>query len=269
MDKLSLDNIKFIIDQLKDNGVETITISGGEPLIRKDIVDIVSYAKEKAGVRVLNLITNGTVFDEKQLLAIKPYIDALAVSIDGYSYDNPHFLRDVGTFPKVVQSVTWLREMGFPVSILPTLHKQNIEAIDEYLKLSKELGVPISFSLMTCSGELADYIPTDKNLHDLVDFLLDYMKSGKVPLQDYSELEARKNLGAGSSIISVTAEGNVYPCHMMHDTYTLMENLMETPLSDILKKLVSLPAVDKIEKCSSCEVCNLCGCRFYGLRISA
>lgn len=269
-DKLSFENIKYIIDQLINNGVETITISGGEPLIRKDIVDIVKYAKEKGGVRVLNLITNGTVYDETQLLGLKPYLDALAVSIDGYNSDNPHFLRDVGTFPKVIESVEKLRDMGFPVSILPTLHKQNIDAIEEYLKLSKQLNVPISFSLMTCSEELSDYIPTDQNLHDLVDFLLDYMKSGKVPLQDYSELEARKNCGAGSSIISVTAEGNVYPCHMMHDTDTLMGNIMEKPLSEILCSSVPLPPVEEVEKCNDCEMRNLCGggCKARALLIN-
>lgn len=269
-DKLTLDNIKYIISQLSENGVETITISGGEPLVRKDIVEIVQYAKEKAGIRVLNLITNGTIYNEEQLVKLKLYLDALAVSIDGYSYENPHFLRNPGTFPKVIEFVKKVREMKFPVSILPTLHKKNITAIEEYLNLSKTLEVPISFSLMTCSGELADYIPTDENLHDLVDFLMDFMKSGRVPLQDYSELEARKNCGAGSSIISVTADGKVYPCHMMHDTDTRMGNILETPLAKILCNSTPVPPVEKVKKCNACEIRNLCGggCKARALLIN-
>ncbi len=258
-DKLSFDNIKYIVAQLAENGVRTITISGGEPLIRNDIVEIVKYMKEKAGIETVNLITNGTLYNEERLLKLREYLDALPVSIDGYSYDHPHFLRDRGTFPRVMKFVAQARDINLPVSILPTLHRKNIDFINEYMKLSEKLKVPISFSLLTCSGGLEDFIPTEDNLHNLVSFLFDFMKSGKVPMQDYSELEARKNCGAGSSIISVTAEGDIYPCHMMHDTDTLMGNILRTPLKEILKNYKQVPTVDCIEICGDCEVRNVCG----------
>lgn len=258
-DKLSFDNIKYIIDQLAENDVRTITISGGEPLIRSDIVDIVKYMKDNARIETVNLITNGTLYNEEVLLELREYVDALPVSIDGYSFEHPHFLRDKGTFPKVMKFVEQARDMNLPVSILPTLHRKNIDFISEYMKLSEQLKVPISFSLLTCSGELKDFIPTEENLHNLVSFLFDFMKSGKVPMQDYSELEARKNCGAGSSIISVTAEGDIYPCHMMHDTDTCMGNILKTPLKEILKNSKQVPTVDQIETCSNCEVRNVCG----------
>lgn len=269
-DKLSLDQIRYIIDQLAENGVETITISGGEPLIRGDIVEIVRYAKENVGIGTVNLITNGTRFHKDQLLQLKEYIDALPVSIDGYNYENPRFLRDEGTFPKVMEFVKMARDMGLPVSILPTLHRKNIKAVNEYLKLSEQLKVPISFSLLTCSGELKDYIPKDEDLHDLVTYLFDFMKSGKVPLQDYSEVEARKNCGAGTSIISVTAEGDIYPCHMMHDTDTCMGNLLKTPLREILKNAAKVPSVDQVETCKDCSMKNICGggCKARALLIN-
>lgn len=70
-DKLSFDNIKYIVAQLAENGVRTITISGGEPLIRNDIVEIVKYMKEKAGIETVNLITNGTLYNEERLLKLR------------------------------------------------------------------------------------------------------------------------------------------------------------------------------------------------------
>lgn len=269
-DKLSLQNIKHILDELASNGVEMLTISGGEPMLRGDLEEILCYAKEEAGIDVINVITNGTLYDEKRLLSIKKYIDSLAVSIDGYSYDNPQFLRDKGTFPKVISFIERARDLGMPIAILPTLHKFNIDAVGEYMKLSRELGVPISFSLLTCSGELEDYIPTEENLGYLADYFMSYMKDGIVPLQDYAYLEAKKSCGAGSSIISVTADGYVYPCHMMHDTEMVMGNILETSLEQILNNAKKIPSVDEVEHCKECELKNVCGggCKARALLIN-
>lgn len=257
-DRLSLEEMKHILDELYANGVDTITISGGEPMIRKDLVEIVAYAKG-LGVETINVITNGTLYDEEKLKTLKPYINTLAISIDGYSYENPRFIRDEGTFPKVISFIQQAKELGMELCILPTLHHFNIEHVEDYLKLSKELKVPISFSLLTCSNDLEEYIPTEENLNYLSNYFLDFMKKGVVPLQDYSNLEAKKHCGAGESIISVTAEGDVYPCHMMHDTDTKMGNILETSLEDIIKSAKKIPAVEQIHKCSNCSVKDVCG----------
>lgn len=258
-DKLSLDNMKHIISELAENGVTTITISGGEPLIRKDLPEILDYAKNEAKIETINLITNGTMHKYDVVEQIKPYINTLAVSIDGYSFEHPQFIRDEGIFPKVIEFAKTVKQMGMNVVILPTLHRKNIDGMSEYLKLSQEIGIPISFSLMTCSKELEEYIPNESDLDYVVDVLMEFMKSGNVPLGDYTQIEARKTCGAGTNIISITAEGVVYPCHMMHDTDTIMGNVMETPLSEIINNFKGLPSVENIEKCKNCKVKNVCG----------
>ncbi len=257
-DKLTLENITHILDELYCNGVENLIISGGEPTIRKDLVDIVAYAK-KIGIDRIQVITNGTRYDEEKLIQLKPYIDALAVSIDGYSDENPQFIRDEGIFPKVIKFVEGARDLGIPVSILPTLHHYNIEHIEDYIELSRKLKVSISFSLLTCSGELESFIPTEENLKYLASYLYRFMKSGAVPLQDYTSLEAKKSCGAGENIISVTAEGDVYPCHMMHDTDKKMGNLLKESLESIMKRSRKIPSVDQIHRCNTCKVKNVCG----------
>ena len=257
-DTLTFENIKHILDELQRNGVENLIISGGEPTIRHDLVDIVAYAKS-IGMERIQVITNGTRYDEEKLKELKKYIDALAVSIDGYSYDHPRFIRDEGIFSKVITFVEGARDLGISVSILPTLHHYNIEHIEDYIKLSQELKVSISFSLLTCSEELEGYIPTEENLDYLASYLYRFMKSGAVPLQDYTSLEAKKTCGAGENIISVTAEGDVYPCHMMHDTDKKMGNLLVEPLENIMKNARKIPSVDQIHKCSECKVKNVCG----------
>lgn len=260
-DELSLDDFKNILNQLKESGVMHITVSGGEPLVRADIVEILKYAKEECEFESIDLITNGTVRNEELFLNIKPYIERIAVSIDGYNQENPTFIRDEGIFDKVVGTIKLIKELGLDVVMLPTLHSKNIDNVTKYDELSKELGVEISFSVMTCSNELEEYMPDDKQLVKLskcINGTSDYFNMSERSLEEY-QVKARKNCGAGTYIISVASNGDIYPCHMMHDSRVKMGNVKETPLKDILNNYKPLPKVEDMENCNGCNYKNVCG----------
>lgn len=261
IDDLSLDDLKDIMNQLKEAGVENVTISGGEPLIRRDIVDILKYAKEECKFEVINLISNGTIQREDIYLEIKKYINDFAISIDGYDEVHSKFIRDDGIFPTVVGTIKKLKRLGLNVAILPTLHNKNIDNMINYCDLAKRLGVSISFSLMTCSTDLQEFIPTEEQLIKMSSYFdgsSDYFSMDKKELCDYSVV-ARKNCGAGENIISVGADGNIYPCHMMHSEKTVMGNIKNTPLKEILANAVPLPKVEDMHKCKECEYKDICG----------
>ena len=261
IDDLSLDDLKDIMNQLKEAGVENVTISGGEPLIRRDIVDILKYAKEECKFEVINLISNGTIQREDIYLEIKKYINDFAISIDGYDEVHSKFIRDDGIFPTVVGTIKKLKRLGLNVAILPTLHNKNIDNMVNYCDLAKRLGVSISFSLMTCSTDLQEFIPTEEQLIKMSSYFdgsSDYFSMDKKELCDYSVV-ARKNCGAGENIISVGADGNIYPCHMMHSEKTVMGNIKNTPLKEILANSVPLPKVEDMHKCKECEYKDICG----------
>lgn len=61
---LSTEEILNAIDQLSDVGIQNLVFSGGEPLLRKNILQIVEYAKKVAKIPNVILITNGTIFKE-------------------------------------------------------------------------------------------------------------------------------------------------------------------------------------------------------------
>ena len=261
IDDLSLDDLKDIMNQLKEAGVENVTISGGEPLIRRDIVDILKYAKEECKFEVINLISNGTIQREDIYLEIKKYINDFAISIDGYDEVHSKFIRDDGIFPTVVGTIKKLKRLGLNVAILPTLHNKNIDNMINYCDLAKRLGVSISFSLMTCSTDLQEFIPTEEQLIKMSSYFdgsSDYFSMDKKELCDYSVV-ARKNCGAGENIISVGADGNIYPCHMMHSEKTVMGNIKNTPLKEILANSVPLPKEEDMHKCKECEYKDICG----------
>ena len=174
-------------------------------------------------------------------------MDDIAVSIDGYDEEHSKFIRDDGIFPRVIGTIEMLRDLGLNVVILPTLHRKNIDCMAKYLELSKRLNVAISYSLMTCSNEFEEYIPTTEQLikwrncfnGSNEDLTLEADK-------DNCDVLVRKSCGAGTNTISVAANGNIYPCHMLHDEKLLMGNIKETKLKDILENAKPIPEYKEV-----------------------
>ena len=150
---LSSKDMVNILEKLGSAGVENLVISGGEPLFRKDIVDLVKHAKESCGIGNITLITNGTVGSKEIYGGFAPYLDTIAVSLDTYSSECHSYLRDEGIFDKIVYHIKQMQESGLKVSILPTLHHKNAERMLDYIELSKQLGTAISFSIFTTRQE--------------------------------------------------------------------------------------------------------------------
>lgn len=140
---LTLEEICYELNQLAENGVRIIVISGGEPFIREDIDMICKYAKDLG--MVVQIITNGTMPQERYLKAL-PFIDAISVSVDGYQ-ENIHFIRDEGIMPNVLETVRFLKSHKAKVNLIFTLHKKNAPYMEQYMKLANELGTTFNFSI--------------------------------------------------------------------------------------------------------------------------
>ena len=103
-DMLSLEDCKNIIDGLMMSGLETLVVSGGDPIIHPDYCEIVRYAKHK-GVKVgsiTTLLTNNT----EVLDVCSEKLDRLFVSIDGHDVKSYKYIRGVNGFELVVKNLT-------------------------------------------------------------------------------------------------------------------------------------------------------------------
>ena len=265
----SLENVKRALDQLARNGCKMVVFSGGEPFLRDDLGEILRYAREACGIPGLQIITNGTKVTPQALEQIKPYVSGIAVSIDGYSHQQPTYIRDKGIFGSVVDAVVMCRDSGIQTSILPTVHTKNYDRMADYVKLSRELKVEISFSLLTCSPmdqALSRWLPTPEQLSTIAMELIQIGMDGNVSVNDMpigSGMDARKSCEVGCKIVSIGADGTVYPCHMLHDPDLAMGNVFETDLAQILDGELARHCrslhVDQFEGCKDCAHRYLCG----------
>ncbi|MBF0510876.1 MAG: radical SAM protein [Candidatus Omnitrophica bacterium] len=104
----TLEEHKRMVDMMQANGVVSLTITGGEPLMVSHIVDLVKYAKEK-GLRIL-FYTNSVLLNERKFLDLIPNIDFLSVSINGYNIENDQVSGRQGTFEAGLRTIGLIKQ---------------------------------------------------------------------------------------------------------------------------------------------------------------
>jgi MoaA/NifB/PqqE/SkfB family radical SAM enzyme len=87
--QLPLEKVKSIIDKLKEYGIEAINLTGGDPLLRNDIVDICKYCKEKGIMTIIS--TNGIELMNKK--GVLQYIDSINLPLDSFNPDIHNEMR--------------------------------------------------------------------------------------------------------------------------------------------------------------------------------
>lgn len=149
--ELTHEEIITILNQLNDIGVSDVSITGGEPLLRSDCLDILKHAASIAGFN-LTLNTNGLLVDEKLIEFLEekcPNIN-IAVSIDGHTAETYSILRKskfnkekvlVEEFNKVREALMLLGKSRLNVGANFTLTSPTIDNIWDTYKFIKELNI--------------------------------------------------------------------------------------------------------------------------------
>ena len=262
---LSLEQICIIFDKLSKSGVRKVIISGGEPFLRNDIVEICKYIKNNTKICELGVITNGTQDIEKYYKAI-PFIDILSISIDGYD-EATQFIRDKDIMSTVIETIKKLKSKT-KIHLISTLHKKNKSFMKEYINFGKELGVTVSFSILSVdcnrSKKLKDFVLSSSDLTDISNTLSkmdkEYINTQK--FLDNFELYCKDRCEAGRSLISIDSKGNIYPCHMLHIEELKLGNLLIDDLDSVINNPINKfrdIKVDNINTCFECDYKYLCG----------
>lgn len=142
---LSTAQAQDLIDQLAELGnvqpfMPVLVFSGGEPLCRADLFELVRHAKAQAITPAL--ATNGTLIDAGVAQRIgESGIARVAVSLDGATAHVHDKLRQLpGAFERAIEGISHLREQGVPFQINITLTKQNHQQLNDVYELARSLG---------------------------------------------------------------------------------------------------------------------------------
>ncbi len=277
---------KKLLDELADFGVEKLYVSGGEPLLRKDLFVLLRYAVD-AGLQV-DTITNGWAVTEGAARSFKRSgVDHVSVSVDGIGETHDRFRNKPGSFERCVRATELLKQAGVKVYLSPTISRHNLGELPDLLSLAEDLGVNFSVKLLVPIGRaeaLGGYRLTPGEVKRVYEFLIakrDEFGDGpniSTTCNPYSIFLAgrrrpkdsrriRGGCTGGITLLCVSADGNLMPCSRLQ---LVLGNVRKDSLKDVWyssEVLATLRDRDNLKgKCGACEYKNWCGgCRAMAL----
>ena len=138
--ELSTDEVFAVMDDLKAFRVPVLILSGGEPLLRRDIFDISHRAKTKGFY--VGLSSNGTLISERNIDAIAAVgYDYVGVSLDGLEKTHDAFRRREGGFREALAGIRLCRDRGIKVGLRFTMTMDNAHELPALLDLADSEGI--------------------------------------------------------------------------------------------------------------------------------
>ena len=247
----SLEQEKAILKQIYDSGACGVAFEGGEPLLRKDLVEILAFSRSMP--LHTSLITNGTLL-ESRIDEIAPYINGVVyVSLDGLETTHDAIRGVTGSFRRAVGGINAAKEK-VPVTINTTVMAENVDEIESLVELAKELGTKISVAIAHeyCCANTSS--PANGRIPKIARRLIE-MKSEDYPLANsigYLKVMAKeKNWQCKPwTMINIDPNGKVVlPCYV-HNDYASSTSIFEGGI----KGAVSGFDWKKIENCQKCNL---------------
>jgi radical SAM protein with 4Fe4S-binding SPASM domain len=283
--ELSTQEGKNLMDQICQVSKPLLILSGGEPLLRSDIYELIRYGSSK-GLK-MGLGSNGSLIDDEVAARLKAAgIATVSISLDSHiPAQHDEFRGVAGSWEKAVNACKALRKNNVLVQVNTTLTQQNYNQIDDIMKLAEEIGVEnyhLFFLVPTGRGaKLADISP--QKYEDMITNTFAKVAKHKLNVRPSCApqfMRIAKGMGldmrqwvrgclAGLHYCRIYPNGDITPCPYLP---IKLGNVREKSFkeiwfnSDIFKALRTPNALKG--KCGACEYrsqCGGCRARAYGL----
>jgi radical SAM protein with 4Fe4S-binding SPASM domain len=287
-DELSTQESKNLIDTLETMKVFNVSFSGGEPLTRPDIFELLEYSSQKK--LSIELLTNGTMITKEVIDRFENInLFNIQVSIDGIGKTHDKFRGVDGSYKRAVKAIKLLKDANYEVVISSAVSKQNMGRISELIDMAIDLGASAYKTTLFMpagrgKGNEDGLVLTPKDAKDFAFMLIDKKKEvgDKIVINneviypwltdiadnsDPPETEDNSKIGctAGNSSLYIVSDGKIAPCPFLREFDAgdiRKENLKEiwdnSTTFDIFRNVTR---GDLKGKCNGCEYL---GVRCYG-----
>lgn len=127
-DILSFEEIVDVVRFGVEHGIDKVRLTGGEPLVRKGVVDLVSMLKSIPGIKDLAMTTNGTLLDQFAQPLADAGLDRVNISLDSMDPGTYHSITRVGNLSNVLTGIEAAQQAGFsPIKINCVIKKSPME----------------------------------------------------------------------------------------------------------------------------------------------
>ncbi|HJT21409.1 MAG TPA: pyrroloquinoline quinone biosynthesis protein PqqE [Nitrospira sp.] len=275
-----------IFDEAEALGVVQLHLTGGEPLLRDDLVPLIREARRLD--LYVNLITSGIPLDRDRLLRLRDAgLDAVQLSFQSTEREEADALAGMAAHERKLAAARWIKEFGLPLTVNVVLHRRNIHRVAEIIELAEEVGAHrlelanVQFAGSALVNRLA-LLPSREQL----------AKARAVAEAARSRLGGRMEIlfvtpdlyadvpracmdGWGRRFLVIAPDGAALPCHAAHTipglpmAYAVDRSLEEiwerSELFNLFRGEVWMPA-----PCRTCErrVLDYGGCRCQAFHLA-
>ncbi len=299
-DPISTQQAKDMITDLAEFGAPVMLFSGGEPLVRKDLVELAHFAVSK-GMRAV-ISTNGTLITKEKAKELKEVgLSYVGISLDGGEEVHDHFRGVPGAFKKALRGVENCQAEGLKVGLRFTINRRNAQEIPTLFDILEEMEIPrVCLYHLVYSGRGSELIKEDLDHADtrkVLDMIMDrtralfekgkpkevltvdnhadgpyvYLRMLKEDPKRAAEimelLQFNEGNNSGRGIGCISWDGKVHADQFWRNH--TFGNVLERPFSEIWMD-ESIELLHKLKdkkahvtgRCATCRYLNICGGNF-------
>ncbi len=251
----------------------TIAVTGGEPLLRKDLFEVMTYAVS-LGFK-WGMVSNGFLVNEEVVEKLKRAgMSTLDISIDGLEKTHDEFRNIAGSYKQAMRAVKLFQKANFLgiLRVTTTVHNKNIEELEQMFDVFSDIGL--------CEWRLLSVDPIGRamnnnillnkgQLEDLLNFIKNKRNLKSKPkltygcahfLGDEFEDEVRDHFfycGAGIHVGSILHNGDIFVCPNVPRRKKLIQgNVKEDSFSEVWNSKFNFFRDKNRMKCEECEKCE-------------
>lgn len=185
--ELSTKEALNLIDTFPQVGKPIIIFTGGDPMMRKDVYELVAHAKSKGLVCAFS--PNGTLITPDNAQKLKECgVDRCSISIDAATADTHDYFRGMpNAFNDAMRGIKYLKEAGVPFQINTTVTRHNLEHFKEIYRLCEDIGAQAwHIFLLVPTGRGADLekqMISAQEYEKVLRWFYDFRKTAKMELK--------------------------------------------------------------------------------------
>lgn len=271
------DNYCNLLDHF--NMLPEISLTGGEPLSCPYFFDLVDYIRSKRPNTRINILSNGTLINEKIVSKLLKYrILGIQISLDGHNVYTHDKVRGSGSFRKAVSAIELLKKNNINVSVHCVLFKSNIDFIEDFVKLCSKLKTDrLTFSRYVPFGsgknnkiEMIEP-PQMKQIYQLIYNLKFEYPDANINLgRDFWQIidcNHGSTCPVGDCTLTILNDGSVLPCRRLP---IYIGNAVKDDLTKIFfrSKVMDIMQKNSVKECSTCDLIDTCKAGCQGIAFS-